>query len=47
MTAFNFFTFFHADLTQSEASWKLSSNAFMKECELIKGGHTPETLDST
>ena len=27
MTAFDLFTFFHADLIQSEASWKLSSTS--------------------
>ena len=27
VTAFNLFTFFRADLTQSEASWKLSSTS--------------------
>ena len=27
VTAFNLFTFFHADLIQSEASWKLSSTS--------------------
>ena len=27
MTAFNLFTFFHTDLIQSEASWKLSSTS--------------------
>ena len=27
MTAFNLFTFFHADLIQSEASWKLPSTS--------------------
>ena len=26
-TAFNLFTFFHTDLIQSEASWKLSSTS--------------------
>ena len=36
-------SFVHADLIQSETSWKLFStsvNVCMKECELIKGGHT-------
>ena len=39
---FDLFTFFRADLIQSEASWKLSSTSdwLMKECALIKGGHT-------
>ena len=27
VTAFGLFTFFHADLIQSEASWKLSSTS--------------------
>ena len=27
VTAFNLFTFFHTDLIQSEASWKLSSTS--------------------
>ena len=27
VTAFNLFTFFRADLTQSEASWQLSSSS--------------------
>ena len=27
VTAFDLFTFFHADLIQSEASWKLSSTS--------------------
>ena len=46
MTAFDLFTFFRADLIQSEVSWKLYStsdwlnNVCMKECELINGGHT-------
>ena len=42
VTAFDLFTFFRADLIQSEASWKLSSTSdwLMKECVLIKGGHT-------
>ena len=46
MTAFDLFTFFRADLIQSEVSWKRSStsdwlnNVCMKECELINRGHT-------
>ena len=41
VTTFDLFTFFRADLIQSEASWKLSSTSdwLMKECALIKG-HT-------
>ena len=47
MTSFNLFTFFRADLIQSEASWKLSStlvNVCIKECGLIKGGHSLKLL---
>ena len=45
VTAFDLFTFFRADLIQSEASWKLSSTSdwlmsVWKEFELIKWGHT-------
>ena len=45
MTAFNLFTFFCANLIQSDINWKLSSMSdqimsAQKNCEVIKGSHT-------